>query len=188
MEPDAAGATIFEVFFSHWTRAVARARFDEQHAAFVAGAVNGLAAALLHEDTAGWFDPGQREPFIRAALQASLSWLTDRLGPDMSQWTWGRLHTLTLRHILSGRGDLGQLLDHGGVPVPGNMHTVCNTGLGAQFESRTGAGFRLIADLSTAPPELLTIDAQGQSGQPGSPHYSDQLDDWVAGSYHKIIL
>jgi hypothetical protein len=53
---------------------------------------------------------------------------------------------LQLPHILSGRGDLGTLLDQ---PRrgPGNMH-VCNR-TRANFEGRTAAGYRLVADLSS---------------------------------------
>jgi penicillin amidase len=72
--------------------------------------------------------------------------------------------------------------------VPGNMHTVCNTGLGAELESRTGAGYRHIADLAEAPPALWAVDAQSQSGHPGSPHYSDQLTVWLKGEYHRLPL
>src|SRR5262249_50273580 len=134
MEPDRVAASLFEVFFTHWTRAVARERFDESTAAFLAGGTNGLSAALLNEDAAGWFAPGRREQAIRGAMTAALDWLGKRLGEDMSAWNWGKLHTLMLCHVLSGRGDLGTLLDQRGLPVPGNAHTVCNTGLGANFE------------------------------------------------------
>jgi penicillin amidase len=106
----------------------------------------------------------------------------------MSQWTWGRLHKLPLRHWLSGRGDLGVLLDQGGLPVKGDLGTVCNTGLDASFAGRTGAGYRLIADLSTAPPLLWAVDAPSQSGHPGSPHYRDQLEVWLQGQYHALPL
>jgi penicillin amidase len=106
----------------------------------------------------------------------------------MNQWTWGRLHTITLRHVLSGRGELAQLLDHGGLPVKGTTMTVCNTGLGPQYEARSGAGYRLIADLSTSPPGLWAVDCQGQSGHPGSEHYDDQLGEWLQGRYHYLPL
>jgi penicillin amidase len=188
MEPDRVGATLFDVFFSQWARTVVRQRFDEATAAFVAGAVNGLSAALLRENLANWFAPGAREPAIRSAMGTTLGLLADRLGSDMSRWTWGRLHQLSLRHVLSGRGDLGQLLDHGGVPVPGDMHTVCNTGLGPAFEARTGATYRLLVDLGTSPPELCQVDSQSQSGHPGSPHYRDQLPTWLQGQYHRLPL
>ena len=45
-----------------------------------------------------------------------------------------------------------------------------------------------IADLSSSPPALSTIDAQSQSGHPGSPHYGDQFDQWKTGGYNKIRL
>jgi penicillin amidase len=188
MEPDRVGASIFEVFFSHWTRAVVRERFDEATATLVAGGANGLSAALLAGDPAGWFAEGRRERAVLGAMRAAVDWLTERLGPDRTRWHWGRLHVLSLRHILSGRGDLGTLLDQAGVPVPGNAHTVCNTGLGPEFEARTGAGFRLVADLSSAPPVLWSVDAQSQSGHPGSPHYADQLPTWTKGEYYATPL
>jgi penicillin amidase len=117
MEPDRIGATIFDVFFGGWTKAVVAERFAGRDAALLAGGADGLAANLLTEDKARWFAPGRRETAIHSAMTAAIRTLTERLGPDMSQWTWGKLHTIPLRHVLSGRGDLGRLLVHGCVPV-----------------------------------------------------------------------
>ena len=61
------------------------------------------------------------------------------------------------------------------------MLTVGNTGLGPDWEAASGAGYRHVVDLADDPPGLWTIDGQGQSGHPGSSHYSDQYDDWLAG-------
>lgn len=189
MEPDRVGATLFDVFFGHWTQRVARERFEPEMAALLAGGGSGLAAALLAEGSiAGWFPEGKREPAILEALTGALAWLGQQLGPDMAQWQWGRLHTIPLRHVLSGRGDLAQLLDHGGLPVKGDAMTVCNASMGAHYEARAGAGYRLIADLGTSPPGLWAVDGQSQSGHPGSPHYADQLPDWLAGRYHCLPL
>jgi penicillin amidase len=188
MEPDRIGASLFSVFFVHWSRAVARQRFPEDQAGFLSAGASGLAAALLVEDASYWFAPGRREQVVEQALHSTLDWLTERLGPNQAEWTWGRLHLLSLRHILSGRGDLGRLLDHGSRPVQGDAQTVCNTGLGAQFEARTGANFRMIADLAASPPVLWAVDAQSQSGHVGSPHYSDQFGTWLGGEYHCLSL
>jgi penicillin amidase len=188
MEVDRIGATLFDVFFAQWTRAVARQRFEGEAAELLADGAARLAAALLAEDTGGWFPPGRCEPAILAAMESALAWLTERLGADLTQWTWGRIHTLPLRHFLSGRGDLGALLDHGHRPIGGDSITVCNAGPDAEFAARTGAGYRLIADLSAAPAALWAVDAQGQSGHPGSPHYSDQLGVWIEGRYHFLLL
>ncbi len=188
MEPDSVGATIFEVFFSHWIQVVMRKYFGGEMAAFLAGGASGLAASLLVDDAVGWFSSGKREELVGIALCTALGWLDERLGPDMKEWNWGRLHVLTLRHVLSGRGDLGRLLDHGGSPVRGNMFTVCNTGSGANFEVRSGASYRLVADLSDVPAGLWAVDSQGESGHPGSPHYADGLDDWIGGQYRFLPL
>jgi penicillin amidase len=186
METDRIGATIFDVFFARWVKRVIQERFEGDAAGLLAGGANGLAAALLHEDPAGWFHRSDRLEAIWHTMSEMLDHLERRLGADAGEWQWGRLHMLPLRHSLSGRGDLGKLLDAAGGPVKGNFGTVCNTGSGARMEVRTGSTYRLIADL--AGPVLLAVDAESQSGQPGSPHYADQLQSWLAGQYKQLRL
>ena len=109
------------------------------------------------------------KPAIVAAMGAALDELSGRLGPDMTEWGWGQLHKIHLRHVLTQRGDLGTLLDRGGRPVRGNGTTVCNTGFDPNWGAAMGANYRLISDLSTDPPGLWAVDAQGQSGTPRQP-------------------
>jgi penicillin amidase len=188
MEVDRVGAAIFEAFFHRFCRAVADERFPPDQAELVAGAIAGLATELLGEDKLGWFTRRTREAVVLAAFEATLEDLASRLGPDAAGWTWGRLHQIRLQHVLSTRGELGQLLDRGGLPVKGNGVTVCNTGYDPNYLAPLGANYRLIADLATSPPGLWAVDAQGQSGHPGSPHYGDQLAEWIAGRYHYLSL
>jgi penicillin amidase len=51
-----------------------------------------------------------------------------------------------------------------------------------------GAGFRMIADLSDPEGGLWAIDAGSESGHPGSPHYNDQIGDWLTARYHHLPL
>jgi penicillin amidase len=162
-------------------------RFDGEAANLLAGGAHGLAALLIHGDPLEWFKPGGRERAILDSFETAVNWLKDNVGYEMGAWTWGKLHTIPLRHVLSGRGDLGPLLDQPGGPVRGNAITVCNTGPGGpRYEAKMGAGYRLIADLATS--DLLAIDGQSQSGAPGTPHFSDQLPAWSAGEYHTLPL
>ncbi len=188
MTTDAVGAAIFEVFFTEWCRTVAAARFPAPLVDLMASANAGLALALLADDPWGWFPDGARTTATVDALRRALDTLEARLGPAMDTWTWGRIHTIPLRHALSGRGDLGTLLDRGGLPVHGSGVTVCNTGYDPNYLASLGANYRLIADLATDPPVLWAVDAAGTSGEPGSPHYGDQLPEWLAGRYHVIPL
>jgi len=189
METDQIGATVFEIFFTHWSHAVARERFGADLVDFVAGMIGGLASALLKEDRAGWFrDNATRRAAILGAVDAAWHEMSQRLGPEPSQWTWGNAHRIQLKHLLSARGDLGQLLDRGGQPVAGNGVTVCNTGYDPNWGALLGANYRLIADLSETSTGLWAVDAQGVSGHPGSCHYCDQLVEWMNARYHPLPL
>lgn len=187
-ESQSAATTIFNVFYSRWCATVSSVRFTGATAELLTKGVDPSAGRLLKSDPHGWFPNGDRQQQLRKTFSETLEYLIDRFGSDMSDWEWGRLHFMPLRHVLSSRGDLGQLLDHGGAGVRGDMLTVCNTGSGPDWTANTGAGYRMVADLSSSPPVLRAVDAQSQSGQPGSPHYNDQFDDWVSGRYHEISL
>lgn len=188
MEPAETGAAIFELFFNDWCQAVAQERFPHEAVATMAGALGGLALSLLSDDPAEWFARRSRRAAVVEAFRHTFATLEGRFGPDPSTWTWARVHAIALRHALSGRGELGTLLDRGGVPVRGSGVTVCNTGYDPNYMASIGANYRLIADLSTSPPGLWAIDASGESGDPGSPHYADQLPEWLANRHHFLSL
>ena len=188
MEPSEAGATIFEYFFQRWSTAVSGERFGDELTGLVSGAVSGLALALLSKDEHGWFSCRDRKEAIVGSLIHAMDDLERDVGTDMSRWEWGKVHKITLRHHLSGRGDLSHLLDRGGHPVRGNGVTVCNTGYDPNYLAVAGANYRLIADLQDDPPGLWAVDAAGESGHPGSPHYGDQLAEWMAGRHHYLPL
>ena len=169
-----------------WSKAVVDVHFAGVTAELLAKQAEGVASRLLAGDPHGWFPSGQRLPTMRRVFAWTLEHLAERFGPDLSTWQWGRMHPMPLKHVLSSRGDLNALLDHGGLPAKGDMVTVCNTGSAPDFQATTGAGYRLIADLRTN--GLLAVDVQSQSGQPGTPHYSDQLSAWNSGEYHLLTL
>ena len=147
------------------------------------GTVSGVATRLLQEDTCQWFVSDNREQQIRSSFHQSLEQLTEQLGENINDWTWGRLQVIAFSHVLAHRGDLSQLLNQTAQSVNGDMMTVCNTGFGA-----TGAGYRLIHDLGSQPPQMLAVDCQSQSGQPGSPYYDNQFSTWAAGEHHVLHL
>ena len=197
VETESAAAAIFEAFQFHWDESVAAERFSADAsalavgdpAAFVAGGIGSLSLRLLADDDVEWFaSPEARDAAVRAAMGRALDELAERLGDDMSTWRWGRLHRLPLQHLLSGRGDLGSMLDRGGDAVSGNGLVVSNSGSAPDYVSRSGANYRLLVDLAEAPAQMWSLDAAGPSGQPGSPHYANQFGDWLAGRYQRICL
>ena len=188
MDPGEVGAAIFEIFFAKWEQAVSRQRFQGDAGAPMAGALAGLSVQLLAEDRSGWFSGADRGEIASATLKDTLRDLSARLGPDMSSWSWGRIHTVVLAHCLSNLGDLGKLLDRGGQPVGGSGTTVCNTGYDPTYMAAMGANYRLVVEVGSDPTVLWSVDATGQSGHPGSPNYADQLPEWLASRRHAIDL
>src|SRR5205823_11858386 len=134
-----------------------------------AASAGGLAADLLEQDRCSWFGSGNCQEMIVVAFGRALSELTERLGADMSLWQWGRLHTLVQKHFLSGRGELGRLLDRSGVPVRGDVTCVASSTPDANYAAWLGASYRMVADLADARRGLWAVDVAGVSGHAGSP-------------------
>jgi penicillin amidase len=54
------------------------------------------------------------------------------------------------------------------------------------WEQVSGASYREILDPSDWD-QSVAVNAPGQSGQPGSPHYSDLMPLWDAGRYFPLL-
>ena len=188
MEPDRVGAAIFESFFLYWGLRAAAERFEPDEAAVLGTAMAGLSLSLLCGDEHGWFEGGDREAAIVEAMNTALDDLQSRLGADMSAWTWGAVHTVRLDHHLTSRGEIFETLNRGGDPVRGSGITVCNTGFDPTYLAAVGANYRINAELSDDPPGLWAVDTAGQSGNPGSANYCDQLGTWLAGKHYYFPL
>jgi penicillin amidase len=57
---------------------------------------------------------------------------------------------------------------------------------GTSFDQDSGASYREILDLSDWD-NSVAVNVPGQSGQPGSPHYSDLLPLWSEGRYFPLV-
>jgi penicillin G amidase len=185
---DSVPALLFNAFFTHWCKAVTRERLPADQAGLTAALAGGIATRLLQGDAHGWFAKTPRSQAIRSAFVAMLDDLTARLGPDINGWTWGRVHVLQQKHFLSGRGDLGHLLDLSGLPVCGDGTTVCSATPDANFQAYLGAGYRMVADMTDPLAGLFSVEVAGVSGQPGSRHYADQMEPWNAGRLFYLPL
>ena len=188
MSTDSVGASLFEIFFTNWSREVADARFEAGLAPLMAGAVSGLATEMLTEDAAGWFVPDERSKAARRAMELTIDGLVEDLGDDRSGWNWGAIHKVDLPHAIGGQGEIFKHLSRGGDPVSGSGITVSNTGFDPNYMAVMGANYRLTADLADDPPGLWAVDAAGQSGNPGSDNYCDQLSSWLQNEHHFLPL
>ena len=130
--------------------------------------------------------PAQANQLIREVVRSAAERLAKLEGPDPARWSWGGLHHAEFRHPLDGAPGAAAFLDLGPVSRPGDNNTVDAAYYGDNsFEQLAGASYREIFDLQNWD-ESVAVNTPGQSGQPGSPHYSDLLPLWERGQYFPL--
>jgi penicillin amidase len=95
------------------------------------------------------------------------------------------------RHPLGAIKALAPLLSRGPFELGGDTDTVNYVATlpyppAGAAEQTWAAGYRFIADLAD-PARSVSSLAGGQSGQPGSRHYTDQLGAWRSGRHHALL-
>jgi penicillin G amidase len=128
-----------------------------------------------------------RDQLLKKALQVAHAELEKWMGPDSRQWSWGKLHTVSFRHSLDRLAGSKDNLDLGPIPRPGDEYTVNATGTPEDsWQQISGASYREILDTSDWD-QSVAVNTPGQSGQPGSRHYSDLLPLWDADRYFPLV-
>ena len=128
----------------------------------------------------------QASPLLRGAVRSAANRLANLEGPDPARWSWGGLHHAEFRHPLDAAPGAAAYLDLGPVSRPGDNNTVDATYFDDNsFEQVAGASYREILDLASWD-DSFAVNTPGQSGQPGSPHYSDLLPLWERGQYFPL--
>ena len=153
-----------------------------------------VASAWEPQQTLAFFSPSHNresapalnnlEQLMWNALHESWEELSSQQAGDPSQWSWGKLHQVRFRHPLDAL-PAAKGWDLGPFPRPGDDYTVNSTG-GPGFSQTDGASFREILDVG-AWDNSLAVSVPGQSGEPGSPHYSDLLPLWLEGKYFPLL-
>ncbi|HYO99299.1 MAG TPA: penicillin acylase family protein [Pyrinomonadaceae bacterium] len=114
------------------------------------------------------------DELMRACLEDAREALAKRLGADEAQWTWGRYAPARFQHPLSIVPFIGQQFTIAPFPTGGSDFSA-----GATVNVGANVSMRLIANLSDWDKTQQGITL-GVSGDPASPHWSDQLADWRA--------
>jgi penicillin G amidase len=180
-----AAPTLFETFMALWQREVLAEHIPTRLLALTSQQT-GLAASLLEGEEASYFAGGTADKVLTVARQA-VSVLRERLGHDPLGWRWERVHLAHWCHPVS-TGVTAAAFDIGPAPVDGGSHTVRNTGGEMPpHAASSGAEYRIVVDFAE-PDSFLAVQNIGNSGVPGSPHYRDQFEHWLRGTYHTVHL
>jgi len=107
---------------------------------------------------------------------------------DLAQWQQGTAFPLEIDHPIFGFGRLAPIARLLGIPLAAGTGQQSNSGDGTtikQVGHAFGPSERFTADLSD--PDHTTLNlVLGQSGNPASPLYMNQLQSWLGGSTYTL--
>jgi penicillin amidase len=125
-----------------------------------------------------------RDEMIKKALAGGMEKLKNEFGENPRNWAWGSIRPLTLEHPFGGHPILGKVFNRGPFPWGGDSQTVAQAQRSLKIPTHNPSGIanlRMVLDVGAWENNLFVL-AGGQSGNPLSPHYDDQLEIWKNGS------
>jgi len=187
-----AAAAIYEVWATkHLSPATVFMVTPEAARPFVgSGSLDAVITYLEHPDSALGADPAAaRDALLLTSLSEALGELKSEMGPDMTGWTWGRLHHATFEPAVGVLAEpaLKAQMSMGPLEVPGSASSPrAATYRVWDFAVTAGASVRLVVDVGQWD-NSVAINSPGQSGDPFSPHYRDLFPLWAAGDYVPLL-
>jgi penicillin amidase len=176
LNKDSRAAALFEIWFSsHLNIAVIKERLGTDD-------LSGLGA--LHNNRVVQFftelPTVKRQGIAEKTMTTALNDIQSLLGADASKWQWGNIHSIQFKHPLHDFVDAAaqEKMQMPGVSRGGSGDTPNSTRYNRNFQVVSGGSWRMVLDVGNWDNAFMT-NAPGQSGNPGSDHYSDLLESWA---------
>ena len=131
----------------------------------------------LTDRPAKWLPPAYKnydELLVAAADVAATKLAEQSKSERVEDWAWKRFNSLDMFHPIGHEGLLKRFLSVTDKPQSGTQYSVR-----AAMKTH-GPAMRFVGNPGNWDESILVITA-GQSGQPGSSHYSDQFSYWYEG-------
>jgi penicillin amidase len=194
-DPDSIPASVYELFVVFLTARIVQAKAPNTAEWALGKGMDALhpemgiftrrtahLSRLVRQRPDGWFDHGW-DAEIASALAQSIEQLTELRGADTSAWAWGAVRPLTFRHPVGERKPMDKVFNLGPFPWGGDANTVSQAAvsfLDPTANSQFVASMRMSVEVGDWDNNRFVLPG-GQSGNPMSPHYADQLDLYRSG-------
>lgn len=195
LSPTSTDAAIYELFLQESMKQIFLDELGPQSSpawkAFVANGTRSYSAQADHllgrEDSPFWDDvrtpTKEDKPAVLArSLAAAIAAGESQMGGDRRAWQWGKLHRYEWK---DGRGNTVRAATAAG----GDQSTLNAAAYawGQDFNVTRVPGMRLIVDFAQAEP-LLAQNGTGQSGNPASPNYLNNIAPWLKAQYQSLPM
>ena len=137
---------------------------------------------LLHEPNSDWYSNNQspkqenRNGIINLSFKKAIQFLEKHHGDIIQDWDWKSVKKSNVPHLAKIKGFGSKVLNIGG-----SKHTV-----NAMGESN-GPSWKMVVSLGDHPTAFGILPG-GQSGNPGSRYYDNQLTTWEQGKLYPLLF
>jgi penicillin amidase len=192
---DSAAASVYELFVVDMARRVVYAKAPNTAEWALGKGLSALTpeagfftrrtghlSRLLRTQPDGWFEESWDAEII-AAVGVAAAKLEDLRGPDVAEWAWGDVRPLTFKHPVGEKKPMDKVFNLGPFPWGGDANTIGQAAvsfLDPTANSPFVASMRMAVDVGKWDNNRFILPG-GQSGNPMSPHYDDQLDLYREG-------
>lgn len=132
-----------------------------------------------------------RSDVLTQSFKEAIKNLETNFGDDVSSWTWNKAHTLECQHPIGQVKLLKGFFNVGPFEVPGANEVINNLMYFYSDEKinqvKAGPSTRRIIDFSDVE-NSVSILPTGNSGNPMSKHYSDQIEMYAKGQFRKMLM
>ena len=189
---DSAGAAAYQGVWRHVLAITFHDELPEEYEPVGGSRWFEVIAHLVNEPNDPWWDDvtteqiETRDDVLAEALAHANIELTNRLGSNRGNWTWGRLHIANFENQTLGRSGIAPIewLFNRSAPkrVGGGPSIVNAAGWDANesFLVDWIPSFRMVIDLGDLS-RSTAINATGQSGHAFHSHYDDMIEPWTEG-------
>lgn len=132
-----------------------------------------------------------RTEIVSKSFHDAVASLQNQLGNTISDWKWGKVHTVEHEHPLGKVKALRGIFNVGPFDSPGSNEVINNLFFGfnneGKYYTKGGPSTRRVIDFADIE-NSWSILPTGQSGNPFSKHYDDQAEMYNAGKFRKMKL
>lgn len=156
-----------------------------------------IAFQIANENSPWWDDiltkdkKESRNDIISLSFKQTIAQLENKLGNQVSTWTWNKVHTLEHKHPLGEVAALRSYFNIGPFEINGSNEVINNLMFtlteAGNHHVKSGPSTRRIIDFSDIE-NSVSILPTGQSGNPLSKHYDDQATMYNGGKFRKMKM
>ena len=133
----------------------------------------------------------QRGDIVLQSFDAAVASIRSDFGGYQGEWGWKDVHSLEFNHPFGRVESLRSYFNVGPFPVNGTREVINNlsfpydsTGF---YKVNVGPSTRRVIDFSDIEASMSILPT-GQSGNPFSPHYDDQVQLYLEGKFRKMLI